>query len=67
MKTLIIGLYILALGLVLVSCVHTTQLAKIDAVEGEGEVLCCCTTISGGTCCAYMPFCTSFIPGCQCR
>ena len=30
-------------------------------------VLCCCQTSRGGSCCADVAFCGSFIPGCICR
>jgi hypothetical protein len=31
-----------------------------------GQVECCCVTITGGTCCGLVTFCSSFIPGCMC-
>jgi hypothetical protein len=32
-----------------------------------GQVECCCATITGGTCCGIVSFCSSFIPGCMCK
>lgn len=31
-----------------------------------GKVLCCCVTYSGGTCCNYVSYCGSIVPGCIC-
>lgn len=41
---------------------------KIADASGKlvGNVLCCCATHNGGSCCKYVAFCGGFIPGCLC-
>lgn len=58
---------------VAVSCLAdepaTPQCLKPEADKIEvatGKVLCCCVTYSGGTCCNYVSYCGSIVPGCMC-
>ena len=47
---------------------ETRTLAGLDGEEDTvQEVLCCCSTYTGGTCCNYAIFCGSIIPGCFCN
>lgn len=42
------------------------QMTRWLAALGFG-IICCCTTYSGGTCCADVSFCSGvFVPGCVC-
>lgn len=58
---------ILIVCLVLLGVVTATDALPPSPCEAFQDVLCCCTTFSGGTCCAQTTFCGAFVPGCLCK
>lgn len=55
-----------AVALALALALWPTAMATPCADE-FGQQTCCCTTITGQTCCAYLTFCGGIVPGCPCR
>ena len=67
MKKLI--LLAIVMGLLLIPAM-TQNVVADDPVMAQNtinppRVLCCCNT-PNGICCAWLPVCTGFVPGCLC-
>jgi len=60
---------VLLMVLVLLAVLTTAGSARpcpFSQVNEWGDVVCCCPTQNGGTCCAVQPFCGGIILGCFC-
>ena len=68
MKYLIafVVLVVLALGAFFIPIPAVEAHCRQPFKTSAGEVLCCCPTYGGGQCCAYVSFCGSYVPGCNC-
>ncbi len=46
---------------------NTNSKSVLNESPQFGQVLCCCNTYNGGSCCKYVNYCGGFVPGCACQ